>query len=532
MIPIAQVLATLLLSLQYAGRCESSSVCDLWTGGDWKFVGTVATSLNPTIWLGSHSVMIRGERKPKSQRVWKIGVNFPAAFTPTNFTVEEKSAALDTIKIDKGRMQITSPKVDGCLCISIKRKALQGESFMKRCLQIYPEWAETKYKLRIEIQPLTISSRVATAYAVHWRSLPDFPSYSILLYNSTHMKQLVQEQSPLLLSNLRRGTTYHVCIRPYSQSPQSTCKSWTTMMLPPDLVDENAHQLFKLSPSVEGQGKSWVQLSWPPPSIRGPHLLPPPEGYLVIVSRRGYSTPDHVYQLLIPWGSKKQWDELRKQANEVLFSLRYTKSLGSAKLDVPWPDYKSSRRSFWIDGWNAGSVDDMGPQNLFVVTVSGLANSETYNFTIVPLFLPGPRGINLLRFASSIEATTGGQLHEMSLNSIVTSMRDTDFVDLQRIGLGSSKYFKSSVCRQIEHGTSQSSITTVVSTIQCYRGSAANLIQCLKDLSRNATYRVILRRGLNSSPVLKGIFQTPSENSKLRRGALFMTSCLWNTFYY
>uniref|UniRef100_A0A0X3NN65 Protein-tyrosine-phosphatase n=1 Tax=Schistocephalus solidus TaxID=70667 RepID=A0A0X3NN65_SCHSO len=513
MIWIPQVLAILLQIGQYPGKCEPWSVCDLWTGGDWKHVGRVATSLNPTFWIRPHTRMIRRIGRPEIEFVWKIALHFPAEFTHTGFTVEERSAALDEIEVDAVRMQITAPRVDGCLCVKIERNALQGTSFMKRCLQISSQLKETNNQIRIKIRPLLASSEEATAYNIHWTSFPEFPNYVILVYNSTHMRHLVQEKSPLLLSNLRKGTTYFVCIRANAPSSQSKCKSWTTMMLPPPLVDENASQLFKLWPRMEGEGKTWVQLSWAPPSIRGPHLLPPPEGYLVIVSRPYHQIPDHVYQLLIPWGSKIQLDELQKQVTGVLSSLQSASRPIPANLDVPWPDYKSSRRNFWIDGWNTGSMDDMGPHNLFVFTVSGLRENQAYNFTIVPLFLPSPANINLMRFASTLTATTfvGGPSYDISLNSLITLMGDTHFVNLQMLGVGGSTCFRSSNCIQIQRNDSDLVIPSVVYGIQCYWGPAMNVKKCFEDLQPNATYRVRLQEGKYGVPILQGIVHTTTE---------------------
>ncbi|VDK70584.1 unnamed protein product [Dibothriocephalus latus] len=216
------------------------------------------------------------------------------------------------------------------------------------------------------------------------------------------------------------------------------------MMPPPALLEENADQLFKLSPSVEGLGETWIQLSWAPPSIRGPHLLPPPEGYLVSVRRQHYKTPDQVYQILIPWGSKQQLDELGNQVTGVLSSLHYKYRPTPANLDVPWPDYKSSRINFWIDGWNNGSVDDRGPQNLFVFTASGLRDGQAYIFTIVPLFLPAlPSKIDVMQLSSSLGVTTGGSSYDISLKGLRDSINVADTFYLQMVGLSDDECFTS-----------------------------------------------------------------------------------------
>lgn len=61
-------------------------------------------------------------------------------------------------------------------------------------------------------------------------------------------------------------------------------------------------------------------------------------------------------------------------------------------LDSYWPDYWSSRRSTWQNGWNSAEVDEQGPIGLFAATIDNLQANNVYNFEIRPIGSPSFEG--------------------------------------------------------------------------------------------------------------------------------------------
>lgn len=123
--------------------------------------------------------------------------------------------------------------------------------------------------------------------------------FFVKLWCSTHRFQTITMESSICLLDLRKGTTYYICIANKGNALFWKCANWVTSLTLPLLNNANAAQFFHLSPRVEAVGTKTIQLTWPPPAIRKPSPLTPPIGYLLLVYNEG--TCVDAFQTIIPW---------------------------------------------------------------------------------------------------------------------------------------------------------------------------------------------------------------------------------------
>ncbi|VDK20126.1 unnamed protein product [Taenia asiatica] len=171
---------------------------------------------------------------------------------------------------------------------------------------------------------------------------------------------------------------------------------------------------------VEGFDYDWIQLSWPPPTVRRPAT--PPIAYVVSV-RRGKTCWEREVILSAPWITERESAFIKQSAERLRSTHKCSGQMARVmygQLDGYWPDFPGSRRQTWVQGWNRASVDEQGPLGIFAVTMRELQSSTLYNFDITPIFHPS---VNILAESTSIEARTASTSSSVTLEVQGTSVR-------------------------------------------------------------------------------------------------------------
>ncbi|VDD79955.1 unnamed protein product [Mesocestoides corti] len=289
--------------------------------------------------------------------------------------------------------------------------------------------------MQVNVDPRKIATNGSQSVDLRVRS--DSPSRKQLISTTSHFRtHRMQEtvpayQSSFCLDNLRAGTTYHVCVAPDDCLNEWNCEAWTT----PEVAQQAP--LYKLQLNVEWRAANWVQLSWPPPDIRGPAT--PPIGYIV-TAKSSRNCWEKEITLTAPWSTKTENDLVKNTAGHLrsLHACSYwIPSIEEGKLDGYWPDFPGSRKETWASGWNTASVDEQGPVGIFAVTVSNLRANTQYVFEVTPVFNPP---LNTQVQSTSVQAATAAsdpidsviqaqmqlKITAMALSSNLVSLRFTN----------------------------------------------------------------------------------------------------------
>uniref|UniRef100_A0A0X3PG59 Uncharacterized protein n=1 Tax=Schistocephalus solidus TaxID=70667 RepID=A0A0X3PG59_SCHSO len=365
----------------------------------WDYYGSIDTYFEPDFYISKMPMRNGVELYMQTKDFYRV------------LGVEVETAGKMKVDAEVNGNLIRIPNAPEYVCLNFR---LEKDFFARRCIFLERLYGRIDMSFNLHIETL---HNALQSYRIQWRASED-ENFGILVYNTTHMKHLVQKTSFTELFYLRPGTTYVICVSSNVGRLQITCSTWKTNNWGLDTESMDSIKALPIPVQLEELGHTWAHIVWKPAKAYKRGLILAPEAYLLLAQQVGSNCPEQAIQVI-----QTAADEGVQETRSVVQAIKRAYFEPCMDINVierhPHCSCSFKDRPVWIDGIPYRNIDRRNYS--FELTINNLERNKVYNFTVIPL-VPFFAVSTWLHMHVSVFGQTETKFHGNAVPSIFISV--------------------------------------------------------------------------------------------------------------